>query len=287
MLKYKLAWTTEPWKPSKQTLVVPKSGLVLFDAIAQHPQAPQNAERGQTWLPLELTPGTYVLETAQQAFDRRAAVSLLYLHPQGHRPELGGEAAPAAPAALVIDKATAAAAKKLKFVESEGGPLVFMPERVAAKWWGICNEQGDEVYDDEPTHYERACKVRGEVGVLEVGDGDALVLGTPQSTAAHLLEHGLLLLRWVGADHAAAVLAPALGPGVYKATKLVITSRGEPWLLFDSAEDGRKLAKKNIARVTVPKGRYRIELMKEWNGEVSLNGATSEVMTAAVRLARV
>jgi hypothetical protein len=287
VMKYDLDWTSEPWKPQVQSLVVPPGGLVLFDAIAQHPDPVQKKDRGREWLRLGLPPGTYVVEyIKEQRFGRGSSVSLLYVHPKDHRPAIGGGATPGAPPPLVIDKPVAAAAKKLRFITSEGGPLLFLPERAAKQWWGVCNEEGESVFDKEPTHYDRACAVRGDAGTLKVDGATAVVLGTPDQTALHPLEDGVLLVRWVGADHAAGLLAAAVGPGVYKPLKPTLTSNGEPWLLFDSAQDGRSLGKKDFARITIPKGTYRVELMTEWDGDVSLGGKTSGVMATAVRLRR-
>lgn len=287
-LAYDPGWTTEPWKAVKTPLVVPKGGFVLFDAIAQHATAPQNAERAQESIAVPLVPGRYVVEhVAEQKFGKGLSAQLLYIHPADHRPALSAATAqPAAPAALVIAKDVAAAAKKLRFVESEGGPLVFLPARAAKAWWGVCDEAGDAVYGKKPTHYDRACDAKGATPVLDVGGARALVLRGPDSTALHPTADGALLVRWIGADHAAAVLAPALGPGVFAKTTQTLVSAGEPWLLFDSALDGRALPKRAVATITLPEGTYAVEAMDEWSGAVSLAGKASEVMTTAIRLVR-
>lgn len=289
VMAYEPGWTTEPWTAVKETLVVSKEGFVLFDAIAQHPEAPQNAKRARDAIPLGLPAGKYVVELIpEQKFARGFSVSLLYAHPADHRPELASKRAPpGVPAPLEISKDVARAAKKLAFVETTGGPFLFLPERAAEDWWGVCDEAGEAVFGKEKCDYDRACAVKGEVGTLKVKDATALVLGTPDITAAHLLDDGLLLLRWVGADHAAALLAAALGPGKYRPTKITLESRGEPWILMDSSLDGRTLrtaGKKERSRVQLPKGRYRVEQLQEWNGEVLLDGKKSEVMASAVRL---
>ena len=279
VMQYEPGWTTEPWKTLDLVLEVPRGGLVLFDAMAQYPDKknPSNNERGVPALAAMLPPGKFVIEhVPQQKFARNFAVSLLYIHPADHRPALSAQdEKPGVPAPLVIDKATAAAAKKLKFVESEGGPLIFMPERVLKEWRGI-----------ETKDYDRACGVRGAVGPLSVGSATAIVLTTPDSTAACQHDKDLLLLRWVGADHAAALLAAATGPGKYKKTKTTIESKGETWVLFDSGDDGQKLKKSSGSRIELPKGRYRVDEMDEWNGDVVLAGEKSEVMATAVRLTR-
>jgi hypothetical protein len=290
-MTYEPGWTTEPWKPQKLVLEVPKGGLVLFDAIAQHAQAAENARRAARSIPLGLPAGSYVVEyIAEQKFGRRFSASLLFVHPADHRPPLGAtRARPGVPAPLAITPELAKAAKRLVFVSTTGGPLLLVPERVVKAWKGVCNEAGDAVFGDEPTDYDRACEAGGAVGAVDVGGAGALVLGSPDSTALHPIDGGLLLPRWVGADHGAALLAAALGPGKFKPTKLRVTSRGEPWVLMDSSLDGRKLRKARAQewqRVTLPKGSYTVEVMKEWNGEVVLAGKSSEVMAGAVRLTR-
>lgn len=290
-MAYDPGWTTGDWSTTRLALDVPAGGLVLFDTVAQAPEAPQHARRGKDSLalPLPAAAGYVVEHIAKQAFGPRQqhTAELLYLHPAGHRPPLVARAArPEAPVPLEVDKAVAKAAKALKFVGTEGGPFVFLPARVAKQWWGVCNQAGDPVYGKQPTHYDRACDARGRVPILKVGDASALVLRSPDATALHPLASGVLLVRWIGADHAAAVLAPALGPATFRSTKQKVESRGEPWLLFDAAQDGRDLPAKRVAKVTVPKGTYAIEQMDEWNGTVALSGKTSEAMTSAVRLVR-
>lgn len=288
LMAFDPGWTTERWTRIAQRLVVPRGGLVLFDARARDTAT---TTRGAESLRLPLPAGTYVVEhIARQEHGKRGTVSMLYVHPAAHRPALvAANAPPDFPEPLVIAKGVARAAAKLSFVETTGGPLLFLPARLARHWWGVCNESGDAVFGDEPTDYDRACDTRGSVACVKVKGETALVLGSSEPGAIHLMKTGALLLRWSGADHAAALLAPALGPGTFARTKLTLRSRGEPWVLMDSSLDGRTLAtagKREWTRARLPAGRYRVELMEAWHGEVLLDGERSDVTAAAVRLSR-
>lgn len=101
----------------------------------------------------------------------------------------------------------------VKYVSSNGGPLIAVPAEWAKSWCGTEASPGARVPDgwewsgddDDPvrTDYDRACgKLRalhsssyGGVGCLRVGKGDALVLKAPTDTTFVALADGGALLR--------------------------------------------------------------------------------------------
>jgi hypothetical protein len=61
----------------------------------------------------------------------------------------------------------------LKWIESDGGPLVLMSRELLPYWGGYDQFDLDPL---DPAHdYGRACSVNDYLGVLPVGPGDALV----------------------------------------------------------------------------------------------------------------
>lgn len=175
----------------------------------------------------------------------------------------------------------------LDFAGSGGGPLIALPVQARRHYWGTCNAAGVHVFDQEPTHYDRACEVPGEVGALSLGELQALVFEGPDETAFHALPDGGMFIRWVGADSAPALLAAALSdelePEVLDET--FTAPGGEVWLA-DSANDFRiERFEEGLCRFELAAGQYEIEVAS-WDGEVRRGGAIEETMLQVVRLRR-
>lgn len=68
----------------------------------------------------------------------------------------------------------------MKWIASEGGPLILMEERLLPLWTGCFSADDSEFKSD----YERACAVDGYAGVTSVSNGSALVLGDEPCQAA-------------------------------------------------------------------------------------------------------
>ncbi|MEV3993793.1 Imm21 family immunity protein [Streptomyces sp. NPDC049837] len=85
------------------------------------------------------------------------------------------------------------------WIESGGGPLIVVPERVLTSWQGCDFESATN--DDD---YGRACDVEGYLGVIPVGGAQALVLGEPWATT--YLPGLSCFVCWIGADSEEAML---------------------------------------------------------------------------------
>lgn len=85
----------------------------------------------------------------------------------------------------------------MTWIESGGGPLVILEHRLRGSWTGI----GEGPWEPgSGTDYDRACGVSDWIGVVDVGDGAAVVLGAePARTRVMDVAHGVLLVRWVHA----------------------------------------------------------------------------------------
>ena len=85
----------------------------------------------------------------------------------------------------------------MDWIESAGGPLVILEERLLQHWAGI--GPADWAPGDG-SDYDRACSVDDWIGLLEVGDGSAVVLGSePARTCIMEAPDGALLVRWIHA----------------------------------------------------------------------------------------
>lgn len=128
---------------------------------------------------------------------------------------------------------------RLKWVNSAGGPLLLLEERLLPDWKG---------HDFAPTghggrtDYERACDVDDYVGLIEVGAGRALVLGDEpmQTTWSPSRGAGGVLIRWQWADSEASAVNSVGGvpEESWEPTGLTLQVSGRGLLLFDSANPG-------------------------------------------------
>ncbi|WP_216651395.1 Imm21 family immunity protein [Actinomadura litoris] len=126
------------------------------------------------------------------------------------------------------------------WVESLGGPLVVLPRSVLPLWH--TDPAGQEVNDPaEWGDYGRACKIDDSLGVLEVGDAQALVLGdVPDSTT--FLPELSAFVRWEWAPSEEALLdgVEAVLDTAEWETEVRWTVPG-PVVLFDSVWPGTTL----------------------------------------------
>jgi hypothetical protein len=133
-------------------------------------------------------------------------------------------------------------------IESTGGPLVLLPDRVRDVWSGVAG--GD---------YERACGVRDYLGVLDVGDDQALVIGDEPASTALLPSRAadsLVLAKWSYGPDRASVVASLRGVRFdrFPPAEVSFSFRSSPQLLFDSSAPGRNVDQHLTARL--PAGEY-------------------------------
>ncbi|MDH6697215.1 immunity 21 family protein [Streptomyces griseoviridis] len=139
----------------------------------------------------------------------------------------------------------------VEWVESDGGPLIAVPETVLPFWSGA---DGDDLASD----YDRACEIDTAFGLLPVGDRTALVLGDEPAATAYLPEHGTLV-RWYAADTEAELLA-----GARDALTTADWTDERHWnvpgpvVLFDSAWPGTATARTDTLRITLAAGHYAV-----------------------------
>ncbi|PRP93857.1 hypothetical protein ENSA7_78980 [Enhygromyxa salina] len=111
-----------------------------------------------------------------------------------------------------------------------------MAERDLSRWRGV-----DADPAQGPSDYERACAVVDYVGVIDVGDASALILGDePFPTAWHSTDDGGILIRWVYSDSEASIDAFLSNTNCkicWTETGLSVPVPGQ-CVLFDAAEPG-------------------------------------------------
>lgn len=242
---------------------------VLFDALSQAPAGDAHEKlRAKDALPLGLPAGRYTVEYSTPAQLSTLVYSAIRLWPEAAAPAVTIPAKPDPTFAVTAEMKKQA--KALRFVESEGGPLVMLHTSVLPKWTGAIGGNDD---------YDRICEVRKDV--FSYSGQDALVLEAPTSTACLPTKDGAVLVRWLGADAAVDLLATLPHVKKWKKSKQTLKVTG-PMVLFGSDQEGKKLPKKERIDIDLKKGTYTIE-------GAELEGKTSEgheVMGEYVRLTR-
>ena len=159
----------------------------------------------------------------------------------------------------------------LDWIESNGGPLILLEGRLLGEWEGTDPPSNGRVVqasfrwqgEGPATDYDRACDVKGWLGLVPVGDGHGLVLNDePLPTTVWRPDPAdpVMLLRWEYAEidgDVARHLEDTRGAMWQPWEKELLVKETEP-LLFDSAFPGTEAYERRV--VPLPPGPYGIEL---------------------------
>ena len=143
-------------------------------------------------------------------------------------------------------------------MESEGGPLLVAPMSEVAHWGGSSGDDGPvETWGD----HGRACSVKGDVGLVDVGGQQALVLGDEPASTAYLADERLFL-RWVAADSEAELIEVARRArrsGVqWDEDEDLLWNIHGPVVLFESWSSGTEIEPDNHLVIDIEPGCYRV-----------------------------
>lgn len=161
----------------------------------------------------------------------------------------------------------------MEWIESQGGPLLLLPQHLLGAWEGAdppshgrAVEAAFRYHPSGPaTDYDRACDVRDIIAAIEVGEGLGLVLGDEPLPTAWLplgAETGVLA-RWrygpseETVQHSVAAATSLIGwQGGLK-----IAFRSRPLVLFDAAEPGSDPTGARLV-VDLGPGQYLVETLE-------------------------
>ena len=166
--------------------------------------------------------------------------------------------------------------KELTYVETEGGPFILLPLELKKAWKGSSDDAAEEDEaqeddDEEENDYERAEEFLTTVGVLEVGKGEALILGEVEVTAFQSTPDGGVFIQRVSGDDPAQVQAAvdkAVKSGKWKVTKHTLDVGKGKLALFDSAYAYEEADEDEILEVSLAPGSYTIETSRVKEGDV-------------------
>lgn len=291
------SWFEGPWR--KVTTISIDEPLHLFDAVAgglaEHGDDEEGQSRCDEYFVLELDPGRYVVQRSRATVvvqSREAEVVIFRLVREGHTmPKLSPVPKPMKPPPLPIARETVELASSLEFVATDGGPFVLIHADDLGRWYGVLDENGEFLDDDQDADYWRAC-VNEHVAVVEGCRGiQVLSIQGPISHAFHRTHDGGLFIGWQGADTAAgclgAVLAQSEDAWAYR--DFTWRVRG-PAILMDANRDGRQLDRDRWPVVDLEPGEYLVGVLfgdstHELDGEVQHpDGRIEKLMVSALRL---
>ena len=126
--------------------------------------------------------------------------------------------------------------KTVRWIETDGGPLVAMPRSLVCSWMGTEGDEGD-------SHYDSACSVADYLGILKIFETDVLVLGDePLSTTVLSNKGRTVIVRWVYADAEGDILMALNNLQVpSKPDERVSVDISESLLMFGASCSGREL----------------------------------------------
>lgn len=99
----------------------------------------------------------------------------------------------------------------LKWIESTGGPLVLIADKSYQLWSGTLKrvsylenrfEHADDFMDPDESDYGKACGVQDYLGVVDIGNDFALILGDEPllTTTLETRDGHFIIARWIYAD---------------------------------------------------------------------------------------
>ncbi len=105
---------------------------------------------------------------------------------------------------------------KLKWIESAGGPLILISDKCYSLWSGILKrssyldnktEDADDFLNADKADYGKACLVQDYLGIVNIGNDTALVLGDEPllTTVFHSIDNRVVIARWFYGENEALV----------------------------------------------------------------------------------
>lgn len=153
--------------------------------------------------------------------------------------------------------------KNLKWISSDGGPLILMERNLVAHWRGNSDASSNERLSKDAylTDYDRACSVGDYLGLIQVASGEALVLDDePMQTAwLGLSKEKGLLVRWQWARDEASIMRTigGIAEELWETTDLVFEMTNGELLLFDAACSGDEID--SGVRIALSPGEYLLD----------------------------
>lgn len=146
-------------------------------------------------------------------------------------------------------------ARKLAWLDTQGGPFVLMPAGRVHAWGGL-----DSAADE--SDFDRACEIDDYIGVIPLDGGEVLVLGDDPFPTAFLSAPSfgggyLIRMLWGESEEAALAAVHDVPPGDWTTEGVVFDAEDGHCTMFDAVYAGDSTPTRTS--FTLAPGRYAIE----------------------------
>jgi hypothetical protein len=158
----------------------------------------------------------------------------------------------------------------MKWVNSAGGPLLFLAEDLLSMWHGVVGNHAEQ------SDYDRACRLDNLIGSITIGNGAGIILNDEPLPTAWLPseEKGYgLWIRWKHAKNESSVVRhlEQLPQIIFRPERMILTVTSARCILFDSALHGPDFRKGEFLEVVLDLADYEIRTgLFEPDSETSL-----------------
>ena len=153
----------------------------------------------------------------------------------------------------------------LKWIDTAGGPHIFIPEEYVDDWMGS-DYWWDNIDPNDQSDYARACRVEGWVGKVKCGQGEATIFGGDVGPIAWIPTFRLiggLMVQWIAADSEEDVIKlvcennfdQLIDEKQIECSELA-TGRSGIMRLFDSVENGKNIPMQEDDLIRLSPGKY-------------------------------
>ena len=161
---------------------------------------------------------------------------------------------------------------EFNWIESAGGPLILLPLSDLSLWEGSRPPSAGRTVEanfrwndesDPATDYDRACDIKDLLGIVQVGQVEALVLGDEPLPTAWLPYKGRpggVAVRWRYADNEQSVASRLAEILAHEAAEPAVTLHvpSSTLLMFDSAVAGADLETAEGLLIELQPATYRV-----------------------------
>jgi len=163
---------------------------------------------------------------------------------------------------------------KLEWIDSAGGPLILITDKTVGLWSGILkrsayltnvDEDAEEFLDPDEADYGKACLVENYLGLVEVDNEEALVLGgEPMLTTFFFSRDKPILARWFYGEDKEFVDNTLLNIDLNSINnwefELIFNLMSDKQFLFDSACSKTMVDKRqeDYLQININHGQYKL-----------------------------
>lgn len=155
----------------------------------------------------------------------------------------------------------------LKWIDTTGGPAILLPVHYLDKWSWLLDFSGNipsDFLDPNKTDYGKACGVNDDLEIITLKGFDVFVFGDEPllTTAVSASSSELFFARLVYVDSLKNI-DDLIGSGAFSPTvnwqiRTSFVNNLRHYILFDSAEGGRKVSKENSLDILMEEGQFDI-----------------------------